>query len=564
MQLPVSGHFAKPLLHQRHRFDRLSKYHYPTATRWGIFCARIFSADIFAAVRCLNMSLDRQFLALQQKFGAVAAISIADINAATDFAIDANSARRGDLTLELLEPLAKRTPYVAKIWQLLGLAWRDEQDMGKSVDAFEMATKLAPQDVRIQLGKAQVAFETGQTSAHLFKAIRGVAPNDGELALSAAAALVHEGKAEAGENLIVEMLTRDLAWLRGLDALATMRWTAGDQNTFDRAFADSVKAHPQDLLLRLAWFRAVSQVEAWEKATVIISGCRQAIGDRIEIDAIEAHVATEMGDDDRAETLFSKATALNDPGTKISLVRHCLRTGRIDQAEAICQTLIGTPAAPSTWPYLSTIWRLKSDPRAAWLDGETPYIGQYDLPISTHELDELAACLRRLHLTTTHPPEQSLRGGTQTQGHLFLRLEPELQAIKAMIADAVREYVAKLPVYAEGHPLLGTPRQVLHFAGAWSVRLSAQGFHVVHTHPLGWISSAFYVALPERMGDGQAGWLQLGAPPPDLRLDLAAYRMIEPKPGRLALFPSTMWHGTVPFNDGERLTIAFDMRVPSR
>ena len=35
-------------------------------------------------------------------------------------------------------------------------------------------------------------------------------------------------------------------------------------------------------------------------------------------------------------------------------------------------------------------------------------------------------------------------------------------------------------------------------------------------------------------------------------------------PGRLALFPSTMWHGTVPFADGERLTIAFDVARPWR
>ena len=34
---------------------------------------------------------------------------------------------------------------------------------------------------------------------------------------------------------------------------------------------------------------------------------------------------------------------------------------------------------------------------------------------------------------------------------------------------------------------------------------------------------------------------------------------MRPKPGRLALFPSYMWHGTVPFTtDESRLTIAFD------
>jgi len=31
------------------------------------------------------------------------------------------------------------------------------------------------------------------------------------------------------------------------------------------------------------------------------------------------------------------------------------------------------------------------------------------------------------------------------------------------------------------------------------------------------------------------------------------------EPARLALFPSVFWHGTRPFDDGERLTVAFDV-----
>jgi hypothetical protein len=61
------------------------------------------------------------------------------------------------------------------------------------------------------------------------------------------------------------------------------------------------------------------------------------------------------------------------------------------------------------------------------------------------------------------------------------------------------------------------------------------------------------------MGPEPGGWLQLGAPPSELGLDLQPYRMIEPRPGRLILFPSTMWHGTLPFAAGERLTVAFDV-----
>jgi hypothetical protein len=81
---------------------------------------------------------------------------------------------------------------------------------------------------------------------------------------------------------------------------------------------------------------------------------------------------------------------------------------------------------------------------------------------------------------------------------------------------------------------------------------------------MGRISSALYVALPDRahLGPAPAGWIAFGAPPPELKLDLADTLKIAPKAGRLVLFASTMWHRTIPFDDGERVTIAFDVRRP--
>jgi hypothetical protein len=96
------------------------------------------------------------------------------------------------------------------------------------------------------------------------------------------------------------------------------------------------------------------------------------------------------------------------------------------------------------------------------------------------------------------------------------------------------------------------------------VRLRGAGFHANHVHPQGWISSAFYVRLPGRSENdsAEAGWLKIGEPPTDLAPDIGPTQMIEPRVGRLVLFPSWMWHGTVPFDNGERLTIAFDVRPP--
>jgi hypothetical protein len=95
--------------------------------------------------------------------------------------------------------------------------------------------------------------------------------------------------------------------------------------------------------------------------------------------------------------------------------------------------------------------------------------------------------------------------------------------------------------------------------------LQAGGFHSNHVHPLGWISSALYIVLPPDLGRDQAGWLTLGEPrTSSFPLDLPPTRLVEPKPGRLVLFPSWMWHGTRPFGEGERLTVAFDVAVPQR
>ena len=77
---------------------------------------------------------------------------------------------------------------------------------------------------------------------------------------------------------------------------------------------------------------------------------------------------------------------------------------------------------------------------------------------------------------------------------------------------------------------------------------------------MGWLSSALYIVLPPDLGgEDNAGWLTLGELQAELGVDLPPRRMVEPKLGRLALFPSWMWHGTRPFGEGERITVAFDV-----
>ena len=82
-----------------------------------------------------------------------------------------------------------------------------------------------------------------------------------------------------------------------------------------------------------------------------------------------------------------------------------------------------------------------------------------------------------------------------------------------------------------------------------------------HVHTKGWYSSALYIDLPTTINnESEDGYLALGKPPFKIKDQLDIERKIKPELGKLVLFPSYMWHSTLPFSgEGHRLVVAFDI-----
>jgi hypothetical protein len=261
--------------------------------------------------------------------------------------------------------------------------------------------------------------------------------------------------------------------------------------------------------------------------------------------------------------MLPRTAHLRGDGVSLCRIRHALRFSDAKAAEAEALPLIETASASLFWPYLSLAWRILGDERVLWLDQPDTLIQKRDDILSPAELAELADLLRALHTAQAPYIEQSVRGGTQTDRSILLRHEPILQRTRNALLGAIDDYVAFLPPADSTHPILAQPRDRLLIEGSWSVRLLGEGHNVPHTHPKGWISTAFYVSLPDtdQLGPVPAGHIALGSPPTELGLNLKPYTTIEPRIGRLAIFPSTMWHSTIPFEQGERLVIAFDVRT---
>ena len=91
------------------------------------------------------------------------------------------------------------------------------------------------------------------------------------------------------------------------------------------------------------------------------------------------------------------------------------------------------------------------------------------------------------------------------------------------------------------------------------MRLTGGGFHVNHMHPDGWISSAYYVSVPDLDDTNHSGWIKFSEPPFPTVPELEPERWIKPSAGMLVLFPSFLWHGTAPITDNAvRVTAPFD------
>jgi tetratricopeptide (TPR) repeat protein len=458
----------------------------------------------------------------------------------------------------------RRHPDNARLWQLLGLLHRSLEDLAPAVEAFARAAELAPDDAMIAHGFACASFEAGLAAAPLFERAIRLAPSDRSIRLRHAAALIAEGKGEAAVAGLKQALRREPGWVEGHSALARMRWARGERDDFADSFEPALAAAGRDPALWRAFVETLLHEGLYDRALAAVERGRKVAGDLAAFDAGEAVARCELGELEAAAALFRRLAPLRDVPLIIAYLRLLLRLGRAQEAAEIAG--MSAPRDPShqLWPYASLAWRLTGDPRWEWLEGDPSFIGVYDIADSLPPLDSLAERLRALHRAVRHPLGQSLRGGTQTDDQLFPRIEPEIRQLRRAVVEAVERHVARLPPPREGHPLLVARRSPIRFAGSWSVRLTGGGRHVEHVHPAGWLSSALYIALPDEAerGGSEAGWLTLGEAS-DLGLGLPPIRTVEPKPGRLVLFPSTMWHGTRPFAAGERLTVAFDVARPA-
>jgi len=423
--------------------------------------------------------------------------------------------------------------------------------------------------------KAQLYLQLAQAQRRQRKDNEALAALDNAQALDAGLPGLALHRAETLQNLnrfdeALEIFEKEIARAPGdpalhldYNALLYQLGRTGELlKSYDRAPAS------RELLLGKAFLLAREKRHE-EAHAIYVSLQARNPGDKLAAVGA-AQILTALGRHAEALAGFEAVLARHGSDAKLCSIaaEPALVSGDPQKAAWLCeQGLAKSPREGSCLAMLSIASRMMDD-------GRDESINRYDSLVRSFDLEppegfpdmasfnaELNAALDRLHPKSRELIDQSLRGGTQTPGHLFPAGLPLVAKLKQRIDEAVTRYIAELDE-DEAHPFLSRRGKNFHYAGSWSSRLQDNGFHVNHIHPDGWISSCYYVTVPEVVQDKAAmqGWIKFGEPAIAAPLKHLVRRTVQPVPGRLVLFPSYTWHGTVPFHDkAARTTIAFDV-----
>ena len=158
------------------------------------------------------------------------------------------------------------------------------------------------------------------------------------------------------------------------------------------------------------------------------------------------------------------------------------------------------------------------------------------------------------------PLHRSTVAGASTES-MSGKAESATETLRAMFVTEAALYAARLSC-PDGHPLAklgdGTFTTCM-----WGNILGAGGHQDSHNHPEAWLSGIYYVSVPDEVGgpdSGQNGWVEFGRPRIEYYgADQLDIRLIKPQAGMMILFPSYIWHRTLPLaGDAPRISVAID------
>ena len=458
----------------------------------------------------------------------------------------------------------------ADSWTALGGSLAAQDRVADAEGAYRRALQISP-------GLAIARHNLGALLSRMGRASEALSELDWaassglrgrELHFNRARALVELTRFSEAERELAAALRYEPGHQETLALLGKIRFMRADPD-FTRGLREAIAAQPAHLGLRLTHATMLREAGRLDEGATAFKEAIARLGPNPALVSGLALTLQAAGRPLEAVDPARRAYAGNPDDQRLAnaLASILLCAGMPDEAWPVIRGLRERqPFAQESIAHQAVAARMLGNPAYGELYDYERFVRPYDLETpagygSMAEFNEaLLAVLNLRHRWEAHPLDQSLRSGTQTPGNLLADQDPAIRAFLAALQEPIADYRSRIG-QDPSHPLEARNIGTAELAGCWSVRLRRGGYHVNHIHPEGWLSSAYYVYSPADTADAdlQCGWIKFGEPRFPVP-GVSPEQVLQPRPGRLVLFPSYMWHGTTPITTDEpRVTIAFDV-----
>jgi uncharacterized protein (TIGR02466 family) len=481
----------------------------------------------------------------------------------------ANELGQSELAARHARVLTERDARDSEAWSALGMAAFGLKHKREAARALQRAVDIAPAYAAARYNLAAVLADQERSEEaleHATAALRHGAKPRG-VALVQSRALIQLDRFEDAERHLRGILNSDAGDVEAHGMLLRLRQLRGDEDPLAELRA-AARAPSAPARVQLAFADAARRSGAAAEAEATLRELMNTFGPDPMLLSSLATVLQETGR--TSEALDAARRSIDrlpeDAGVAENFVVAVLCAGETVGALPVIEKFRARRPRDQRWiTYRLDIARLLAEQEfASWYD-PAQVVSVIDLPApagfaTTEEFHAaLVPVLQARHRQQNHPLDQSLRQGTQTSRNLLINPSPEIASLLKSFEDALAGMQTNAARDAK-HPFHARNLSPAEIVGCWSVRLRRGGFHVNHIHPEGWVSSAYYASVPGEVEDSthRSGWLKFGEPRFAVP-GLAPFLEVQPKAGRLVLFPSYLWHGTHALRDDmPRMSVAFD------
>ena len=188
------------------------------------------------------------------------------------------------------------------------------------------------------------------------------------------------------------------------------------------------------------------------------------------------------------------------------------------------------------------------------------YIKKQNITDNNELNDDLISSILEFHKSGESDPKSQplLSNGKQSSGNIFLNQRDDIQLLKKILENKVKNYLKEFSTSNEGF-IINWPKNFKIYG--WLVSINSGGKLSAHIHKEGWLSGSLYFKMPSKKtkNEGNIVFSLDGAnyPTDGKKFDK---KSVDVNKGDLVLFPSSLFHHTIPFKSNEeRVTFAFDI-----